>query len=92
MTSPSNSSFKCPKWLQYACCLLPLGFLGMLSLGAACGIQISPYVALPVVALNAKVISAALGLVPVPLFAFGRPISELPSCTETASSKSTKVT
>jgi len=73
MTSPSKNAFKCPKWLQCTCCLMPLAFLGCLTIGAAFGVQISPYVAIPVVALNARVVAAALGLAPTSIVALGRP-------------------
>lgn len=78
MTSPSKNSFKCPRWLQCACCLLPMSFLGFLVIGAAMGVAISPCVAIPVVILNAKVIAAAFGSDLTPLIAFGNsPVSKL---------------
>jgi hypothetical protein len=78
MKSPSRNCFSCPKWLQCACCLLPLSFLGCLSIGAAFGVAISPYVAVPLVLLNAKVIAAAFGSDLAPLITFGNvPVSKL---------------
>lgn len=71
MRSPSSNAFRCPKWLQCTCCLSPIAFLGCLSVGAACGIAISPYVAIPLVILNAKVIAVAFGADLGPLVAFG---------------------
>ena len=78
MTSPSKNSFKCPRWLQCACCLLPMSFLGFLAIGAAMGVAVSPYVAIPVVILNAIVIAVAFGSDLAPLVTLGDiPISKL---------------
>jgi hypothetical protein len=71
MAYPSKNTFKCPKWLQCICCLSPIAFLGCLSVGAACGVAVSPYVAIPLVILNAKVIAVAFGSDIGPLVTFG---------------------
>lgn len=71
MISPSRNTFKCPRWLQCTCCLLPMFFLGFLSIGAAMGVSVSPCVAIPLILLNAKVIAAAFGSDLAPLIGFG---------------------
>jgi hypothetical protein len=55
-----------------------MSFLGCLSIGAAFGVAISPYIAIPLVMLNAKVIAAAFGSDLSPLIAFGNlPIEKM---------------
>jgi len=58
----SKAPLDSPQWLKNLCCIAPLGALGLLASGAACGTAISWPVALVVGSLCNRVICASLGI------------------------------